>query len=213
MLQKSIRHTRQRVGSQSALFWWIMKRCSKCCEEKNESDFFKQKSAKDGLYAQCKVCAKASQAASQLKHRDKVLARKRDCMATYAANNREMLREKQAEFYAKFRKTNPERMREWGRKTSAIWRGRNPHKVTEQVTRRKATKIKATPMWADKDKINDVYLRAKQVEASCGTRMHVDHIVPLVHQLVCGLHCEANLRVLPAKKNLSKGNKYWPNMP
>lgn len=195
------------------LLWWIMKKCSKCGEEKVESEFFKQKAARDGLYSQCKVCATVSQKTSQTKHRDVVLARKRACMAEYSSKNREALRQKQALFYSTFRKSNPDQLRDWGRRTSAAWRKRNPHKVTEQVARRKSAKILATPIWADQTEINMVYLRAKKVEASCGTKMHVDHIVPLTHPLVCGLHCEANLQVLPAAKNLKKGNRYWPNMP
>jgi 5-methylcytosine-specific restriction endonuclease McrA len=37
---------------------------------------------------------------------------------------------------------------------------------------------------------------------------HVDHIIPLKHSLVCGLHIWSNLRVIPKSINLHKGNKF-----
>jgi len=41
----------------------------------------------------------------------------------------------------------------------------------------------------------------------------VDHIVPLSSPKVCGLHCSANLQVIPKHVNDSKGNAWWPDMP
>ena len=43
--------------------------------------------------------------------------------------------------------------------------------------------------------------------------MHVDHIVPLQSALVCGLHCEANLEIIPGAANEAKKNYWWPDMP
>lgn len=40
----------------------------------------------------------------------------------------------------------------------------------------------------------------------------MDHIVPLVHPHVSGLHCPANLRIMKAGANLSKSNRFWPDM-
>jgi hypothetical protein len=46
-----------------------------------------------------------------------------------------------------------------------------------------------------------------------GVKWQVDHIVPLISKLVCGLHNEFNLRVITAMENNVKGNRYWPDMP
>lgn len=47
----------------------------------------------------------------------------------------------------------------------------------------------------------------------CSIEWHVDHRVPLQHKLVCGLHVEHNLQVIPATQNLIKNNRHWPDMP
>jgi hypothetical protein len=49
--------------------------------------------------------------------------------------------------------------------------------------------------------------------AETGVQHSVDHIVPLIHPLVCGLHCPANLRVIPLADNIRKSNNWWPDCP
>jgi hypothetical protein len=54
-------------------------------------------------------------------------------------------------------------------------------------------------------------IRAYEKAAEMG--LTVDHVVPLKSPLVCGLHCEANLELIPANDNFRKGNRHWPDMP
>ncbi len=65
---------------------------------------------------------------------------------------------------------------------------------------------KAIPKWADFKKMNEIY-------KSADGEFHVDHIIPLTSKYVSGLHTEDNLQLLPAKDNIVKGNRYWPDMP
>jgi hypothetical protein len=82
----------------------------------------------------------------------------------------------------------------------------------ETVRRRQAAKLRATPPWADKKAMQEVYRLAREL-SEAGVPHDVDHIVPLQHALVCGLHCPANLQVLPRRANRLKHNRWWPDMP
>lgn len=65
-----------------------------------------------------------------------------------------------------------------------------------------------TPIWADLSKIDQIYVKARQMSYSSGVGYEVDHIVPLVHPLVCGLHVEHNLQILTETENAQKSNKF-----
>jgi len=69
--------------------------------------------------------------------------------------------------------------------------------------KRRAVKIKAVPRWADITKVN-LFID------NCPVGFHIDHIIPLVGEAVCGLHVLENLQYLPAQENLSKSNKVDP---
>ena len=82
--------------------------------------------------------------------------------------------------------SDPEHLRQQRRNHKAIRRGKSQH----------------MPAWADKAAIAAIYKAAKDAGKT------VDHIVPLSHRLVCGLHCEANLRIVSADENRKKGNTF-----
>ena len=65
----------------------------------------------------------------------------------------------------------------------------------------KLNKYLATPKWADMVKMNIIYANREEGE-------HVDHIIPLQGDIVCGLHWEHNLQYLTSEQNISKGNKF-----
>jgi hypothetical protein len=93
------------------------------------------------------------------------------------------------------------------------WKKSNPARHAANESRRRARKFAATPAWANKRLIDNIFLEAKRITVATGVEHHVDHIVPLRSQIVCGLHVESNLRIIPATENIAKLNRYWPDMP
>lgn len=86
-------------------------------------------------------------------------------------------------------------------------------KESAKNAKRRSALMLATPQWADCNAVLAFYEQAQLVSASTGVVHHVDHIVPLTSKHVCGLHCEANLQVLPGGDNISKSNRKWPDKP
>jgi hypothetical protein len=86
----------------------------------------------------------------------------------------------------------------------------NPYIINAKSARRRATKLQATPSWANKEHIDSIYLLAS-INREAGYDVQVDHIVPLRSDMVCGLHCESNLQLLQGSDNISKGNRHWPD--
>jgi len=109
----------------------------------------------------------------------------------------------------RYRESNREKLTAYHVGYQAAHRGA----INARANKRNATKIKATPSWADLKAIKEIYELAVFLSETLGEPYHVDHIVPLRSKLVCGLHWEQNLQVLPWLENIQKSNKTWPDMP
>lgn len=81
-------------------------------------------------------------------------------------------------------------------------------KIVARVIKRKHTIKQATPSWANIDAIKEIYITAQQLIAKNGVKYEVDHIIPIQHPLVCGLHVENNLQILTETDNIAKSNNF-----
>ena len=122
--------------------------------------------------------------------------------------------------YAKaWYKDNKER----SKANARAWQGRNPNKVQantkayREKNRRiayastgahRASKVGVVPTWANTEAMREIYAEAHDLRKSTNINYHVDHIVPLQGEKICGLHVENNLQILTASENISKGNKF-----
>ena len=103
---------------------------------------------------------------------------------------------------------SPEKVNE----ISKRWRMRNPGKVAAASARRRAAKLAATPSWVKQKDFVEIYEESARLTKETGIKHHVDHIIPLRGEMVCGLHVPWNLQCLVASENIKKKNHFHPEM-
>lgn len=92
----------------------------------------------------------------------------------------------------------------------------NPEYYNTLNNVRKRRHKNATPPWISKDQkasMRTLYVQAARLTETTGERYVVDHIVPLISPVVCGLHVPWNLRVITQEENLKKSNKLIDTTP
>lgn len=91
-----------------------------------------------------------------------------------------------------------------------LWRSKNPEKTAYYTALRRALHKNATPKWLTREQKNEMkqfYVLAKELRWLSEEPLHVDHIIPLDNELVCGLHVPWNLQLLLRSENFKKGNR------
>ena len=175
-----------------------MKKCTKCGEVKDQSRFYKAKLGRDGLRASCKSCEVRRASDYVNRNREKVSARK--------AEHRKSNSEKIAKTRARWLSENSEGVLAYAKEYAQ----RNPEKRRAAQSIRRARKLSATPCWfgeLDEFVMQEAAALCADRERATGLAWQVDHMIPLQAKLACGLHCAANLQVMPAELNRRKRNK------
>lgn len=127
----------------------------------------------------------------------------KDAVATYQKAYRKANKTKLSIGKKKWAALNPDKTRASSKRSRSTNKG---HKNADTALRR-TRKLQASPMWADNKAIKLIYKAASMLNLM-GFEVHVDHKIPLINNLVCGLHVPGNLQIISAHKNLSKSNKF-----
>jgi len=171
--------------------------------------------------------------ARSAKYRSENKEKVKKIQAEWQKNNPEKCREKSRRFYEnnkekeklrrkKWVESNPNWIKEYAvkyraenqdqfKKYDRLYLIENRAIVQAKHARRRALKKKATVSWADKEKILAIYRECVRITEETGVEHNVDHIIPLTHKLVCGLHVENNLQIITAVENSRKNNKFQPH--
>lgn len=201
-----------------------MKQCIECKLTKDVAEYGKHATTADRLMQRCKVC----QSAYGKRYRDANVAHIKELNRKLASKNADHRREKAR----LWREENPERRQdqikgyyqrhkdagtldlyygkrdpEVARQRAKQWRKDNPARVAYNIATARARRHQAIPPWVTKQErsaMRRVYEQCQKLSQDTGIPHQVDHVYPLVSDVVCGLHCLANLQILTAEENNKK---------
>lgn len=204
------------------------KKCTKCSEEKLLDQYYKKSANKDGLMSYCKVCDSSKTKKYLAENKEKAQLRSKQYyemnsdkiktrVSNYYKENTEAVLSYQKSYndlnkdtISERKKIYRENNRKYFREYYEKYYGLNSPDYVARANKRRAAKLNASPKWLTKEQIEQIkelYTCARMFKLYTGEEYHVDHIVPLQGENVCGLHVPWNLQVIPAKENLSKSNK------
>ncbi len=161
--------------------------CKTCLVEKPHDDFVKHPQCKFGITHKCKSCLNEIMKRKYPDQKEVIAKRQKKSVAKRKAEGKDVY------------------------KPTREYLKRNPHHGRYHSKQRKAHVKRATPSWltaSQKVEMRNIYIASQQKTVETGVDYHVDHIVPLRGENVCGLHVPWNLRVLRADLNMAKSNLY-----
>ena len=200
--------------------------CAKCGETfpQTEEFFVRLKKKRsdgtvwEGWAAECRPCRNLRFGPYYEKNQEKLIARAVESTKAARATEAGKLKAREWAREGKRRELADPVKRDEHNARGRKWRADNPDKAklfkhmqkpyrAQRVMKRYARKVHATPAWADQRKIETIYAIADFLTKRTGIPYQVDHYYPIMGKTSCGLHTEANLRVIPAKANQAKGNR------
>jgi len=78
--------------------------------------------------------------------------------------------------------------------------------------RKRKVLVESRSPWGTPAEFGAIYAEADRLTRETGIKHSVDHIIPLKHKLVSGLHVPNNLQVITLAENISKSNS-WKEQP
>lgn len=190
---------------------FVTKICTSCNEDKSAIEYSPRRGS-------CRVC----ETKRSFEYRQRPGAKERQAAADKKrqAENKDALAKMRQVWQKKNAASRKEQTYAWRLANPEVYhainaKSRAKHKARVLVSNgeRRTVEKRATPTWANKSAMKAFYETAQGLNMLLGEWHHVDHIVPLRSRLVCGLHVEHNMEVIPATENHLKNNRYWPDMP
>ena len=173
-------------------------------EKRKAYDKAYREANKDKIRAQRKFYREANADKEKARHKayreankDKIKAQGK----AYREANKDKIRSQRKSHWQKYKDKNLARLK--------IYRESHREIRCALENKRKAAKKEAMLPSTDLEVIKKLYEKRAKMSKKDNTLYHVDHIIPLS---IGGAHHQDNMRVITAKQNMEKKNKYIPEL-
>ena len=186
-----------------------------CGEEKPTIEFVVDKRRKFGYTNCCKLCHGQKCKEYYRSHKKQSFEYSRKWCKKNPEKRKEIYtksyhrnKEKSDETKREWLKNNPEKRKETMHNYYLRNKKKNKSRGAECCRRRQGMLKQQCPPWADMEMIKAIYSGARIATILFGKEFQVDHIVPLKHKYVTGLHVPDNLQILTKSENSRKNNRF-----
>lgn len=193
-----------------------MKLCKRCNTKKDDFSFYIRKTT-NRPYGSCKECLSLASKDNYINSREKKLK----IVKEYRLANIDKIKETKSKYYQEnktdilakckeYRESNKEKISEY---FYNLWRRSPERRAAHKVVKNNRRIIQERDYYKNLSEldifiIEEIYDLCQIRTLLIGVKHEVDHIIPLLNPLVCGLHVPANLQIITSKQNRSKTNKF-----
>jgi hypothetical protein len=180
-----------------------LKRICKHCNIEKELQFFQNaKNCNLGKRHTCKNCGKINKAKYYLDNLEYFSEKNNSNKKEKVIYNKNWI-ESNPEYHSQWREQNKEKIQNRNSQYSKD----NKHTINAK-TRAYQLKKDNRLLGDQKVEIEKFYEEARRLTELTAIQFEVDHIVPITNDSVSGLHCVANLQVMPYYQNRIKHNYF-----
>jgi hypothetical protein len=210
------------------------KKCSKCEEEKSLDLFGVDNRQNDKKHLCCKQCVNLYIKQLRKAKKDKGLISQKktkprqfyldyykqhyrnnkEHRKQYCKINKDRIKKQSAESRARRRVKLCEKSKNYYRENKEIikikrkaYRKKNIHVIQSNNANRRAIKKQSSFNYKYSKEISTIYKKCINI-SNDEKKYNVDHIIPLIHKDICGLHVPWNLQIITSEDNIKKSNKF-----